>query len=104
MIRVYGKATVTTWRPYEQANAPQMRAFQRESEDVTVLDQIVMLQHQDGYWETYPLSNCQIVWRGKPTITLLTEENKETVLPLVGRERPTVEARAPGSPGPTAGQ
>lgn len=91
MIRLYGQATVTTWRPmegggYSQGGHTEMRAAQRESEDVTVLDQMVILQHHDGFWETYPLINCSIIWKGKPTVTLLTEEDKETLLPLSGRD------------------
>ena len=86
MIRLYGKATVSTWRPITSGMGSEMRTSQRESDDVTVLDQMVILQHHDGFWETYPLINCSIIWQGKPTVTLLTEEDKETLLPLSGRD------------------
>ncbi len=86
MIRLYGKATVSTWRPVETSNGSQMRTAQRESDDVTVLNEIVILQHHDGFWETFPLANCSIIWRGKPQVTLLTEEDRETALPLSGRD------------------
>ncbi len=86
MIRLYGKATVSTWRPIAAGGGSEMRSSQRESDDVTVLDQMVILQHHDGFWETYPLINCSIIWQGKPTVTLLTEEDNETILPISGRD------------------
>ena len=96
MIRIYGKATVSTWRPFEHGGGSQMRSAQRDSDDVTVLDQIVILQHHDGFWETYPLANCSIIWRGKPIVALLTEEDKETVLPISGRDHTLADEMATG--------
>lgn len=86
MIRLSGKALVATWRPYEEGGSSHMRSSQMQSENVTVLDQMVIMQHRDGFWETYPLVNCAIIWEGKPTITLITERDEETMLPLQGRE------------------
>jgi hypothetical protein len=86
MIRIYGKATVSTWRPMENGGVSQMRTAQRESDDVTVLNNLVILQHHDGFWETFPLANCSIIWQGKPEVTLLTEEDRETLLPISGRD------------------
>lgn len=94
MIRIYGKATVSTWRPLSSAEGSQMRSAQRESDDVTVLDQMVILQHHDGFWETYPLCNCSIIWQGKPTVTLVTEEDRETLLPLSGRDHTLADVLA----------
>jgi len=86
MVRLYGKATVSTWHPLSSGGTSEMRTAQRESDDVTVLDQMVILQHHDGFWETYPLSNCSIIWQGKPSVALLTEEDRETLLPISGRD------------------
>lgn len=86
MVRLYGKATVSTWHPLSSGGTSEMRTAQRESDDVTVLDQMVILQHRDGFWETYPLANCSIIWEGKPSVSLLTEEDRETLLPISGRD------------------
>ncbi len=94
MIRVYGKALVATWRPYEEGGASHMRSSQMQSEHVTVLDQVVIMQHKDGFWETYPLTNCSIIWQGKPSVTLLTDEDKETVLTISGAEHTLADAMA----------
>lgn len=86
MIRIYGKGLVSTWRPFESGGGATMRTSDRESENVTVLDQIVIVQHMDGFWETYPLANCAIIWHGKPTVMLLTDQDQETLLPISGKD------------------
>ena len=85
MVRMVGKALVATWRPYESGGGSQMRSSQMESDSVTVLDQVVLAQHPDGFWETFPLSNCSIIWSGKPTVTVI-EDGKEIDLAIAGKE------------------
>jgi len=63
-----------------------MRASQIPSDNVTILDQILIAQHKDGFWGTYPLANCSVIWQGKPVVTLVTEEDHETTLNIVGSE------------------
>lgn len=86
MIRVHGQGLVSTWRPFESGGGATMRCSERESESITVLGDLVIVQHRDGFWETYPLVNCSIIWTGKPTVTLLTDEDQETLLPIVGKD------------------
>ena len=85
MVRMVGKALVATWRPYESGGGSHMRSSQMESESVTVFDQVVLAQHPDGFWETFPLANCSIIWSGKPTVTVI-EDGKETELTVTGRD------------------
>lgn len=85
MIRMVGKALVASWRPYESGGGSQMRASQMESDSVTVLDQVVLAQHPDGFWETFPLANCSIIWTGKPTVTVI-EDGKEVLLNVDGKD------------------
>src|SRR5580704_11363347 len=93
MVRMVGKALVASWRPYESGGGSQMRSSQMESDSVTVLDQVVLAQHPDGFWETFPLANCSIIWTGKPTITLI-EDGRETELPITGRENTLADQMA----------
>jgi len=86
MIRMQGKALVATWRPFEEGGQSHMRASQIPSDNVTILDQILIAQHKDGFWGTYPLANCSVIWQGKPVVTLVTEEDHETTLNIVGSE------------------
>jgi hypothetical protein len=86
MIRMQGKALVATWRPFEEGGTSHMRASQIPSDNVTILDQIVIAQHKDGFWGTYPLANCSVIWQGKPVVTLVTEDDQETTLDIVGSE------------------
>ena len=83
MVRMIGKALVASWRPYESGGGSQMRSSQMESDSVTVLDQVVLAQHPDGFWETFPLANCSIIWTGKPTISLI-ENGTEIVISVDG--------------------
>ena len=62
-----------------------MRSSQMESDSVTILDQLVLAQHPDGFWETFPLANCSIIWTGKPTITLI-EGGREIEMAVTGKE------------------
>lgn len=93
MIRMVGKALVASWRPYESGGGSHMRASQMESDSVTVLDQVVLAQHPDGFWETIPLANCSIIWSGKPTITVI-ENGKETELTVIGKENTLADGLA----------
>lgn len=86
MVRVFGKALVASWRPYESGGSSQMRSSQMQCDSVTVLDQVVLAQHPDGFWETLPLSNCSIIWQGKPAVTVLLEDGTERMLPITGRD------------------
>ena len=86
MIRMQGKALVATWRPFEEGGQSHMRASQIQSDNVTILDQILIAQHKDGFWGTYPLSNCSVIWQGKPVVTLITDDCKEAALNIVGTE------------------
>ena len=63
-----------------------MRSSQKQCEHVTVLNDIVIMQHHDGFWETCPIANCAITWQGKPSVTLLTDDDRETPLPIAGNE------------------
>ena len=86
MIRMQGKALVATWRPFEEGGQSHMRASQIPSDNVTILDQILIAQHKDGFWGTYPLANCSVIWQGKPVVTLVTDDDKETALNIVGND------------------
>jgi len=85
MVRMFGKALVATWRPYESGGGSHMRSSQMECDSVTVIDQVVLAQHPDGFWETFPLSNCSIIWSGKPTVTVI-DGGKEIDLAIAGRD------------------
>jgi hypothetical protein len=84
---MFGKAMVASWRPYETGGGggAQMRSSQIECDSVTVLDQIVLAQHPDGFWETFPLSNCAIIWSGKPAVSIIVD-GKDTALAIEGKE------------------
>ena len=86
MIRMQGKALVATWRPFEEGGQSHMRASQIPSDNVTILDQILIAQHKDGFWGTYPLANCSVIWQGKPVVTLVTDDDRETNLNIVGTD------------------
>jgi hypothetical protein len=103
MIRMYGKALVATWRPYEDGGGAHMRTSHRESENVTVLDQTVIMQDRDGFWETFPLANCSIIWQGKPVVTLITLDDKETALPIEGKDHTLADELAAHSLGLSRG-
>lgn len=85
MVRIHGKAMVATWRPYEEGGRSHLRASQMESDDVTVLGDLVIAQHKDGFWATYPLVNCSIIWNGRPEVTLIADVTCDTPLVLQGR-------------------
>ena len=101
MVRIYGKALVATWRPYEDGGKSTMRTAQIESEHVTVLNDTVVLQLKDGLWATYPLLNCSIIWETKPSVTLVTDEDKETTLPISGEEHTLADSMHYIKRGPT---
>jgi len=84
MVRMTGKALVATWRPYESGGGSHLRSSQMESESVSIFDQVVLAQHPDGFWETFPLANCSIIWTGKPTVTFV-ENGAETLMSIDGR-------------------
>src|SRR5580704_1687084 len=92
MIRMQGKALVATWRPFEEGGTSHMRASQIASDNVTILDQLVIAQHKDGYWGTYPLANCSVVWDGKPVITHIGDDDHETKIALTGAEHTLADA------------
>jgi hypothetical protein len=91
-----GKALVASWRPYESGGGSHMRASQMESESVTVLDQVVLAQHPDGFWETFPLANCSIIWTGKPTVTVV-QDGQEVLLSIDGKDNTIADELAQGS-------
>ncbi|MGO8671163.1 MAG: hypothetical protein ACLQVD_07365 [Capsulimonadaceae bacterium] len=86
MVRISGKALVASWRPYESGGSSQLRSSQMQCDSVTVIDQVVIAQHPDGFWETVPLANCCIIWQGKPTISVVSENGEEFPLTVVGKE------------------
>jgi hypothetical protein len=87
MVRIFGKALVASWRPYESGGSSQMRSSQMECDSVTVLDQVVLAQHPDGFWETMPLGNCSVIWQGKPSVSVIGADGAETPLAVQGKEK-----------------
>ena len=102
MVRIFGKALVASWRPYESGGSSQLRSSQMECESVTVLDQVVIAQHPDGFWETFPLGNCSIIWQGKPEISFIADNGTESPLAIHGKDKTIADALAQG--GTHAGQ
>lgn len=86
MIKIFGKAMLATWRPYESGGSSHLRSSQMESESVTVIDQTVIAQHPDGFWETFPLANCSINWRHKPVFTIINTDGTEVPLIVAGKD------------------
>lgn len=87
MIKIFGKALVASWRPYESGGSSTMRASQMQCDSVTVFDQVVLAQHPDGFWETFPLGNCSIIWQGKPEVTLVALDGSSSPLTISGNEK-----------------
>jgi hypothetical protein len=83
MVRMFGKALVASWRPSDSGG--QMRSSQIECDSVTVIDQVVLLQHPDGFWETFSLSNCALIWSGKPVVSII-DAGKETPVLIEGKD------------------
>jgi hypothetical protein len=86
MVRIFGKALLASWRPYESGGNSQIRSSQMQCESVTVIDQTVLAQHPDGFWESLPLSNCSIIWQGKPIVTVLLEDGTERPISITGKD------------------
>lgn len=84
MIRIHGKALVATWRPFEEGGQSHMRASQIPSDNVSIVDNIVIAQHKDGFWGTYPLVNCSVIWDGKPIVIHVGDDDHETILNIAG--------------------
>jgi len=86
MIKMFGRGHVSAWRPYEEGTGgAHMRASKVESDNIHVMDQTVLMQHKDGFWEVYSLSNCSVIWLDKPNVYMVdVASGREVELPISG--------------------
>jgi len=82
MIKMYGSGLVASWRPHEEGGGrgATLRASEKACDSILVFDDVVLMQHHDGFWETGSLSTCAIIWTHKPEVFLID--------PTTGREIP----------------